>query len=299
MAKTIPIVTPEELESRDPFGEEADTIGVPMRVNVFERPDIPETEDKSAAVACRGLFLELFRAMKEKAPEAPNPLFALNTYSAQALSLINQTLGEGEVSIKVTEPDGNGFDEIRIVESVFIGVWRVQYFANGVQVADEIEVGHLPRVIASSAKRHAVRDLEKTDVTFPEGAMNSPAILAELKTVLENRQAGDAPFTINMSHLPMSEVDNSIINDTLGMGSVYMISKGMGNCHISSTLVPDVWRVQYYNNAQANLLILNTIVVTDLPQEALASDDDLADSARRLSEYADWLTENWGLDPVN
>lgn len=299
MAKTIPIITPEELEGRDPFGEQADTLGVPARVNVYERPDVPATDDKNAARNCRALFIALHEAMAGTREGDAHPLFALDGFDRASLALINQTLGEGEVSVKVSEPENPKFDEIRIVESVFIGVWRVQYFLKGVQIADEIEVGPLPRCVPASAASHAVRDLSQFEVAFPEGAMNSPAIIAELREVLSARKPGQAPFTVNLSHLPISQEDVTTINETLGVGSVYMISRGMGNCHISSTLVRDLWRIQYFNNAQASLMILNTLAVTDLPEEACASADDLEDSTRRIAEYVEWLTQNWELESVN
>lgn len=297
--KTIPIITDTEA-SKDPFEENADTIGVPQNVKIFERPVPPDTDDKEAAAKCRGLFVQLLKAMRDMRPgETPNPRLALNGFDQKSLGLINQTLGEGEVSIQVLEPENKAYDEIRIVETVFIGIWRVQYFLKNREVADEIEVGFIPACVGASARKHATKDFLSEDITFPEGAMNSPAIMAELKTVLAKRGPESETFTINLSHLPISQDDITLINKTLGTGSVFIVSKGFGNCQISSTLVRDVWRVQYYNNAINNLLILNTIVVTDLPLEAQASADDITDSTKRIGDYIAWLTESWQLSPLN
>ena len=43
-----------------------------------------------------------------------------------------------------------------------------------------------------------------------------------------------------------------------------MISRGFGNCHVSSTLTRGVWRVQYFNNM--NTLILDTLEVVTCPR---------------------------------
>ena len=66
------------------------------------------------------------------------------------------------------------------------------------------------------------------------------------------------------------------------VGPVAILSRGFGNCRISSTAARDVWRVQYFNNMQT--LILNTIEVVDMPEVALAAAEDLADSRERLGE---------------
>jgi hydrogenase-1 operon protein HyaF len=69
-----------------------------------------------------------------------------------------------------------------------------------------------------------------------------------------------------------------------------MISRGFGNCHVSSTLVRDVWRVQYFNSART--LILNTLEIVRMPEAALAAADDLADSRERLAELLQWMDES-------
>ena len=75
----------------------------------------------------------------------------------------------------------------------------------------------------------------------------------------------------------------------LPVGPVAIMSRGFGNCRITSTSLANVWRVQYFNNMQT--LILNTIEVVDMPEVALAAPEDLADSALRLKELALWMAE--------
>jgi hydrogenase-1 operon protein HyaF len=41
-----------------------------------------------------------------------------------------------------------------------------------------------------------------------------------------------------------------------------------------------------------NTLILNTIEVVDVPEVALASAEDLADSTTRLQELVQWISES-------
>jgi hydrogenase-1 operon protein HyaF len=48
--------------------------------------------------------------------------------------------------------------------------------------------------------------------------------------------------------------------------------------------------VQYFNSM--NTLILNTIEVVDVPEVALAADEDLLDSRERLAELIAWMGES-------
>lgn len=177
-----------------------------------------------------------------------------------------------------------------------MGVWRVCYYRDGQQIADQLEVSAIPSCVAEAAYVTSQPDLHP--VEFGPEAMNSPAIIAELKEALKAWEPGAPAFTINLSHLPMSAEDHKVIEAAVGAGAVQMMSRGFGNCRISSTDVRHVWKVQYLNNAPARLMILNTLVVAGLPEEAVAASEDLADSAVRIKELIEWVTKSWELSPV-
>jgi hydrogenase-1 operon protein HyaF len=86
-----------------------------------------------------------------------------------------------------------------------------------------------------------------------------------------------------------------VLNRALPVGPVAIMSKSFGNCRVTSTGTRDVWRVQYFNSMQT--MILNTIEIVDLPEVALASDDDLADSHTRIVELIAWLDESCTTQP--
>ncbi len=98
-----------------------------------------EISDKETATRCRQLFIELYQEMKNwnQNSNAAGPSFALNHLDPATLNLVNQMLGEGEVSIIIKLPQDN-FDEIRIQESIFVGVWRVCYYKDGKPISDQI-----------------------------------------------------------------------------------------------------------------------------------------------------------------
>ena len=81
-----------------------------------------------------------------------------------------------------------------------------------------------------------------------------------------------------------------MLEQALPVGPVAIISRGFGNCRITSTLARDVWRVQYFNSM--NTLILNTLEIVDAPEVALAAVEDLVDSRERLAELVEWMSES-------
>ncbi len=112
--------------------------------------------------------------------------------------------------------------------------------------------------------------------------MNAPALVSELAHKLAAYNPGAAPHVINLSLLPVSDGDLDFLDRKLGQGAVTILSRGYGNCRISSTAVKNAWWVRYFNAREA--VILNTIEVTRLPGVACAAAQDLEDSAERLAE---------------
>ena len=127
--------------------------------------------------------------------------------------------------------------------------------------------------------------------------MNSPALLHEIGAP-DARARGPArrAHVINLTLFPMTPDDHAVLERALPVGPVAIMSRGFGNCRITSTGARDVWRVQYFNNM--NTLILNTIEVVDVPEVALAAAEDLDDSRERLAELVAWMSESLpGLTP--
>ena len=86
--------------------------------------------------------------------------------------------------------------------------------------------------------------------------MNSPALLAEIAAQLATRRPGARAHVINLTLFPMTPDDHRVLEAALPVGPVAIMSRGFGNCRVTSTGARDVWRVQYFNNM--NTLILNT-----------------------------------------
>jgi hydrogenase-1 operon protein HyaF len=153
---------------------------------------------------------------------------------------------------------------------------------------DWLEAGMLPGVAVEIA-RELGSDAPPC-IDLQPGAMNSPALLAEIGSQMATRKRGAAAHVINLTLFPMTPEDHAVLERALPVGAVAMISRGFGNCHVTSTGLRDVWRVQYFNNM--NTLILNTIEVVDVPEVVLAAAEDLADSRERLAELVDWMSES-------
>ena len=70
---------------------------------------------------------------------------------------------------------------------------------------------------------------------------------------------------------------------------VLILSRGYGNCRITNTCRPHTWRVVYYNSQ--DVVILNTVEISELPEVAQAAIEDLEDSQERLREVLAWVEQ--------
>lgn len=251
-------------------------------------PRIPDAADPRALARVRAVLAEFAQTL-ESWDGAGHPSLNLERLDEATIDALNEVLGSGEVSIRL-RTDG----EIRIQETVFAGVWRVlRYRAGGALTADALVAAPIPQVVIDVARAAASTGLPPIDM--PPGAMNSPALMTEIRDNVRRRNgrtnghAVGPAHVINLSLLPLTPADHDALNRALPVGPVAIMSKSFGNCRVTSTGTRDVWRVQYFNSMQT--LILNTIEIVDLPEVALASDDDLADSRTRLDELIAWLDE--------
>jgi hydrogenase-1 operon protein HyaF len=265
--------------------EELQYLDMPRDMRTFSMPYVPEDREGEALAAARDLLAELLAQIETWAPgNGANPRMDLRGTAPEALAVINEMLGDGEVSIQV-----NGARRLRIQESVFAGIWRVVEFDRDDRiVADWIEVGALPQAVVEAA--HADSSATVADVEFPDGAMNSPAVLHELRGQIAARVPSAPAHVLNLTLFPMTPEDHLVLERAFPVGPVAIISRGFGNCRITSTTARHVWRVQYFNSM--NTLILNTIEVVGVPEVALAADEDLSDSRDRLAELIDWMSES-------
>jgi hydrogenase-1 operon protein HyaF len=268
---------------------EEDTLAVldmPREVAAFQMPRVPERADPQALAAARDLLQRWREALSPWDPAAQphGPQLDLGGTAPAVLAIVNDVLGEGEVAIRIA-----GDPEWRIQESVFPGFWRcLQLDATGQVVRDWLEAGPVP--VVAGERAHAAAGEALRPVDLPPGAMNSPALLAEIRSRRAAARPGDAAGVINLTLLPMSPDDHAVLEQALPVGPVVMISRGFGNCHVSSTLVRGVWRVQYFNSART--LILNTLEIVDMPEAAVAAAEDLVDSRERLAELVQWMGES-------
>jgi hydrogenase-1 operon protein HyaF len=266
--------------------EQLQYLDMPRGMNTFQMPSVPERADAEALASAHDL-LEAFHVLLgdwNAAEAGRGPRLDLAGVRPAVLEVLNQVLGEGEVSIQV-----DGARRYKIQESVFTGLWRVCALDGDGRLAhDWLEAGMVPEVAARAAREAGRSELPPID--FPEGAMNSPALLAEIASQLAARASGDAAHVINLTLFPMTPQDHAVLERALPVGPVAVISRGFGNCHVTSTGIADVWRVQYFNNM--NTLILNTIEIVDVPAVVLAAIEDLTDSRERLAELVDWMGES-------
>lgn len=252
--------------------EEAGVEYLPMPgpMSTYQAPLAPEVEDIDQYPRA----LETMHALAAgfaQVSEANNFSLSLKHLNEHERRLVDQFLGEGEVSIVL-----DGDNHYQIQESVLTGVWRVHQ-ASTPRPQASLEIGAIP-----SCARYS--NTVDADITLEEatdsGLMNAKPILAEIIDRNRNYAQQHRTHVINLSLLPVNEADLRWLIEKLGYGGVNILSRGYGNCRITRTKLKHVWWVQYFNSVDT--LILNTLEVTDMPEVACAATEDISASHERL-----------------
>ncbi len=259
----------------DEAGAKLEYMEMPAGMTTFAAPDLPEPE---AVADCRqGLQVlqQTLAALKSFADAGRAVSFDLTGLAEPDLGLINQVLGEGEVSII-------GGNQYQAQESVLAGVWRVRRTdADGRIVQDTIEVASFPVDILAAAFDGACASAAIPE-SFGANVFNAPPLLPEINAHIPGSAAGVDRHTINLSLLPHTPEDLEFLDNTLGRGDLTVLSRGYGNCRVMTTLTKNVWWVQFFNSQET--LILNSLEITAVPEVVCAAAEDIADSAERLEE---------------
>jgi hydrogenase-1 operon protein HyaF len=276
----IPVVSTLGPGSQD--DDAPDYLPMPQGMSTYQPPPMPEPELLAAHQGCVGVLRAALAALRTPdAAAGGTTVIDLDALGAEDRTLLNQVLGEGEVAAQVIDEQG-----VRVQESVFAGVWRVVYLQDGQPARDTLEVGFVPQALVHAAEEDARRPRPAFEAA-PDGVMNAPSLLAELQDRQRQWQPGQPPHVINMTLLPLSAGDVAHLDAQLGAGRVLVLSRGYGNCRITNTRLPRTWRVTYFNST--DIVILDTLEVSRMPDVACAAWEDLEDSAERLQEVLEWV----------
>jgi hydrogenase-1 operon protein HyaF len=260
---------------------------LPQGMDTYRPQPLPEADALAGRAGAQRVLRETLHALAAVCREGGTRCVTLAGLGAEDLALVNQVLGEGEVSARVL-PAGEGGHEVQVQESVFAGVWRVTVVGEGGVVRDHLELGAVPQVLRDAAATDSATFVTPAlPAPLPPEVMNAPRLIEEIEEVAHTWRSGAAPHVVNLTLLPVTPMDIALIDHRLGTGRVLVLSRGYGNCRITNTGLRHGWRVVYYNSQDA--VILNTVELTDMPQAACAAPDDLQDSHERLQEVLRWV----------
>jgi hydrogenase-1 operon protein HyaF len=281
--KNIPVsfVGPGSQTAED-AGETLSYIDMPGNMSTYREPCIPEPAAVINRAGAREAMLWLRRALADYGKTTEPLLADLSGLDEKNRELVNQILGEGEVSVRY-----NGAFKARTQEAVLAGVWRTLYLDQDDRVRHDIlEVADAPHIVRMPEGRNRPIDASMDDA--PAGVINALPILVELQSYSAQYEESSTVHVINLTLLPVSAADLEFLDQRLGRGPVDTLSRAYGKCQVINTLTPNVWWVRYYNSM--GTLILNTLEVVAVPAVIRAAPEDLRDSLERLRDI---LTPYW------
>lgn len=264
-------------------GDEPQFMPLPEAMETYRPPVLPETLMADACVEGRERLARVQTALDDWRPGSQAIAVELDGLSTEDREFVDQVLGEGEVSV-IYRADS----EARIQESILAGVWRIRRLGpDGSIYRDSIEVGAIPELVRTAAFAEAATKPDGNIDQVPADVVNARSVLFELVQAARCAREGDAAHVVNLTLLPQTEQDLDFIQERLGVGPITILSRGYGNCRITSTRVRNIWWVQYFNSMDT--LILNTLEAVDVPSVASAAPEDIEDSAMRLREILEAL----------
>lgn len=261
-----------------------DYLTMPKDMTVYTPPVLPEAQDVAHLRRAKTLLLDVCDALAlcRTGEMARICIEVDGDLPDEELKLLNQVLGEGEVSIKLGKPA-----TVLIQESVLTGVWRVRAFdPAGRRMRDTIEICDVPPIVATIGDSGAADELSWPDAP-PAGVLNAPSVLVEVQDRVRRYREAGTPHTVNLSLLPLLQDDIDYLERVLGMGSTLILSRGYGSCRISSTQLKDAWWVQYYNSQ--DVPIQSMVEIGGVPEIVRAAREDIEDSFDRLCEIVQWI----------
>ena len=286
----IPLVNvPMGPGSQDEGDMVLDYMKMPSEMASYDIPILPEAEAVAEYPKVIALMDVLQRSLDSYQVGSETQKITLNALGEGDLEIMNQILGEGEVSISIA-----GIQPVKTQETVLAGVWRLRRFSESSELIDDIiEIADVPQLASLNA--FSTQHELKFDVdNIPAGVLNAPSVLVEIQEAsAQYRQAQmegvaiEFAHVINLSLLPFSPQDHAFLAQVTGTGPVTILSRGYGNCRITSTRIDGLWRVQYFNSTDQ--LILDTLEITEMPLVACAAQEDLDDSSERLKEIREVL----------
>lgn len=286
----IPLVNvPMGPGSQDEGDMVLDYMKMPSEMASYDIPILPEAEAVAEYPQAIALMDVLQGSLDSYQVGSETHKITLNSLGDGDLEIMNQILGEGEVSISIA-----GIQPVKTQETVLAGVWRLRRFSESGELIDDIiEIADVPQ-LASLNAFSTQHELKFDADNIPAGVLNAPSVLVEIQEAsAQYRQAQtegvaiEFAHVINLSLLPFSPQDHAFLSKVTGTGPVTILSRGYGNCRITSTQVDGLWRVQYFNSTDQ--LILDTLEITGMPLVACAAQEDLDDSSERLKEIREVL----------
>ena len=254
---------------------------LPKAMAAYAPPSLPEPDRVARLGPALGLLAALQSALAAYRLGDPPPRFDLTQLDPTNREMLDQTLGEGEVSGRLLAMPGSapGGD---IQETRLAGLWWVrEQDASGRVGREYLEIADLPALVRDRDFAGALDQVSLPN-PLPPGVMNSPGVLAEVNGHAARFPDRRSPHLVNLTLLPQTPEDLILLDQVLAPGTLTLVSRGYGTCRVTATALRHCWRVRHFNSEER--LILDSLEVAAAPLAVLAAQEDISDSAVHLGE---------------
>lgn len=115
-----------------------------------------------------------------------------------------------------------------------------------------------------------------------------PALLRELDEALQALMMEGTRHVVDLSTLPLSTADRSMLNSELGEGEMRIDLEALGRSQIRESTFPGVWWVRH--EGPDGMLLADHIEVTYIPEIVPAHASDVVTGQARLAERIEQMS---------
>ena len=120
-----------------------DYMKMPSEMNTYDMPSFPEESELERCPKAMSILADIQLMLGQINENGQSSIMTLTDLPEADLNLLNQILGEGEVSVLI-----DGDKPVRIQETVMAGIWRLRTFdEQGNVTAEAIEVAEIPECV--------------------------------------------------------------------------------------------------------------------------------------------------------
>lgn len=206
----------------------------------------------------------------------------LGPLSSEDRAFVLDVLKIGDCRAKVASEEA-----LDIVESGYLGIWRISAQGGPDEPHDRVEIGVLPRLLFErlAEQRRSAADPNAFPPTTPNSMAG--ATIHEITEAVGNLRTG-VTHAVDLGQVPYTPDDEEELIDWMGTGPVSFVTGGSFPSEVTLTRFYPVWFGKVFG--RSGKLSMAVVEISETPPLIAVPAEDIRDAGRQLSlDLADFI----------